>query len=157
MIIPRSLFGYVFSTRQIEVLKALANFIESQLSPLEMERVTDSVQLSSSGGVLTIDWSAGSMFHLTLTENITDVNFTGVPSVGEGQAITLMIRQHASSAKTITGWPDEVSWFVDDYEVSSTLDVIDEVGFSWYKTLANGGTVLGKYVKGATPYSGGGG
>lgn len=146
MIIPRSLFGYVFSTRQIEVLKALANFIESELAPVELQNITPSTQLTSSGGVLTIDWSQGSMFYLTLTENITSVVFTGLPDVGEAQAITIYITQHASSAKTITGWPATVKWFGDAYEVSTTTSSKDEIGLSIY---TSGGSVLGKYAKGA--------
>ena len=56
--------------------------------------------VTSSSGVLAIDVLSGNVATITLTENITDIDFTNVPAAGTC-AITLIITQHASSAKTI--------------------------------------------------------
>jgi hypothetical protein len=56
--------------------------------------------VTSSSGVLAIDVLSGNVATITLTENITDIDFTNVPAAGTC-AITLIITQHASSAKTV--------------------------------------------------------
>ena len=56
--------------------------------------------VTSSSGVLAIDVLSGNVATITLTENITDIDFTNVPAAGSC-AITLIITQHASSAKTV--------------------------------------------------------
>ena len=48
---------------------------------------------------LAINAASGSTGTITLTENITDIDFTNVPS-GHFE-FTLDITQHASSAKTV--------------------------------------------------------
>ena len=56
--------------------------------------------VTSSSGVLAIDVLSGNVATITLTESITDIDFTNVPAAGSC-AITLIITQHASSAKTV--------------------------------------------------------
>ena len=56
--------------------------------------------LSSSSGVLAINLASGNTGSITLTENITDIDFTNVPSTGFVE-FQLIITQHASSAKTV--------------------------------------------------------
>ena len=107
-----------------------------------IERV---VTLTSASGVLTIDLSLGNMFELTLTENITSVVFTNGPAAAYGQGLNIAITQHASAAKTITGWPAGVLWFNGTYAVSTATSAIDEVGLSWYASTK----ILGKYAKAA--------
>ncbi len=61
---------------------------------------TNQSSLSSSSNVLAIDLANGNTGEITLTENITGINFTNVPASGVS-TFTLEITQHASSAKTV--------------------------------------------------------
>lgn len=56
--------------------------------------------LSSSSGVVAIDLANGNTGTLTLTENVTDIDFTNVPTNGLS-TFTVQITQDASSAYTI--------------------------------------------------------
>lgn len=58
------------------------------------------VAVTSSSGVVAIDMNNGNTGSITLTENITDIDFTNVPANGVA-TFTLQITQHASSAKTV--------------------------------------------------------
>jgi len=56
--------------------------------------------LSSSSNALAINLANGNTGSITLTENITDIDFTNVPTNGVS-TFTLQITQHASSSKTV--------------------------------------------------------
>ena len=56
--------------------------------------------LTSSSGVVAINMANGNTGVITLTENITDIDFTNVPTSGVS-TFTLQITQHASSDKTV--------------------------------------------------------
>ena len=56
--------------------------------------------LSSSSGVVAIDLANGNTGTLTLTENVTDIDFTNVPTNGLS-TFTVQITQDASSAYTV--------------------------------------------------------
>lgn len=58
------------------------------------------VAVTSSSGVVAINMNNGNTGSITLTENITDIDFTNVPAAGVS-TFTLQITQHASSAKTV--------------------------------------------------------
>lgn len=58
------------------------------------------VAVTSSSGVVAVDMNNGNTGSITLTENITDIDFTNVPAAGVS-TFTLQITQHASSAKTV--------------------------------------------------------
>lgn len=58
--------------------------------------------LTSSSGVVNIDWSLGRFFRLTPTENITSFTHSNVPDSGYAQEILVRFIQHASSAKTVS-------------------------------------------------------
>ena len=58
------------------------------------------VALTSSSNALAINLANGNTGSITLTENITDIDFTNVPSNGVS-TFTLQITQHASSSKTV--------------------------------------------------------
>ena len=62
--------------------------------------VEKDVALTSSSSVLTIDLANGNTGAITLTENITDIDFKNVPENGVS-TFTLEITQHSSSAKTV--------------------------------------------------------
>ena len=56
--------------------------------------------VSSSSGVLAIDVLSGNVVTTTLTENITDIDFTNVPASGSC-AITWIVTQDSSSSFTV--------------------------------------------------------
>ena len=60
---------------------------------------------SSSAGAVTFDFSDGNVCRITLTENITSITLTGTAT---GGVYEVWITQHASAAKTVTGWPAAV-------------------------------------------------
>lgn len=59
--------------------------------------------VSSSSGVVNLSCEAGNVFQLTLTEDVTDFNFTNPPPSGVAYGLTLRVIQD-STARTIT-WP----------------------------------------------------
>ena len=58
------------------------------------------VALSSSSGVVAIDLANGNTGSLTLTESVTDIDFTNVPTNGVS-SFTVKVTQDASSAYTV--------------------------------------------------------
>jgi hypothetical protein len=58
------------------------------------------VALSSSAGVVAIDLANGNTGSLTLTEAVTDIDFTNVPTNGVS-SFTVKVTQDASSAYTV--------------------------------------------------------
>jgi len=111
---------------------------------------TETVQtLTSSSGVLAINMSSGKAGTITLTENITDIDFTNVPSSGEAE-FTLHITQHASSAKTVSlkkvtvnGGSEVLSRTIDssDFTMSTAYSTVDVLVF----TFVNAGTPFVKF------------
>lgn len=49
--------------------------------------------LSIAGGVVNIDLSAGDMFTLALTANVTSVTFSNLPAAGSGTTKSVLIQQ----------------------------------------------------------------
>jgi len=93
--------------------------------------------VTSSSGVLAIDLDSGNTGTITLTENITDIDFTNVPTNGVS-SFTLQITQDASSAYTVAinavtvnGGSDVTAKTAGGagYTMSSTLSGIDLVTF----------------------------
>jgi hypothetical protein len=95
------------------------------------------VAVTSSSGVIAIDLDNGNTGSITLTENITDIDFTNVPASGVS-TFTLQITQDASSAYTVAinavtvnGGGDVTAKTAGGagYTMSSTLSGIDLVTF----------------------------
>ena len=93
--------------------------------------------VTSSSGVISIDLDSGNTGTITLTENITDIDFTNVPTNGVS-SFTLQITQDASSAYTVAinavtvnGGGDVTAKTAGGagYTMSSTLSGIDLVTF----------------------------
>ena len=57
--------------------------------------------LTSSSGTLTVNAALGSQGQITLTENISTIAFTNIPTSGVFEMV-IYITQHASSAKTVS-------------------------------------------------------
>jgi len=93
--------------------------------------------VSSSSGTLTVDLSSGNTGELTLTENITAIAFTNVPTSGFA-TFTMQITQDASTAYTITtatGMTVNASNVTPTtaggggYTMTSTLSAVDLITF----------------------------
>lgn len=98
------------------------------------------VALTSSSNALAINLANGNTGSITLTENITDIDFTNVPSNGVS-TFTLQITQHASSSKTVAinqitvnggGHVTGKTAGGSGYTVSSGANDIDLVTFLFY-------------------------
>lgn len=123
----------------------LAEF--SNTDGLLLPNYNEKVQaVSSSSGVLAIDVLSGNVVTTTLTENITDIDFTNVPTTGTC-AITWIITQDSSSsytvainAITINGGSNVTAKTAGaaGFTMTSTNDKIDVVSF----LFVNAGTPL---------------
>lgn len=71
--------------------------------------VTESTP-SSSGGSITFDFSASNYFEVTLTESITSITLSNTSIPGPR---TIVLKQAAASAFSVTGWPAGVKWAND--------------------------------------------
>jgi hypothetical protein len=94
----------------------------------------------------TIDLSAGTVFTISLTQNITTVTFNNVPSSGLVAGITVFLTQDATGGRTVT-WPSSVAWgSANAPSLTSTgnkTDIITMVtyngGTTWYGVLVGKG------------------
>ena len=102
--------------------------------------------LTSSSGTLAINCANASTGTITLTENITDIDFTNVPTSGDYK-FTLNVTQHASSAKTVllkkitvNGGSEVLGKTIGgaDFTMSTNYSTIDVLTF----TFINAGTPL---------------
>ena len=92
-------FRPVHATNTSGDTDGLAEF--SNTDGLLLPNYNEKVQaVSSSSGVLAIDVLSGNTVTTTLTENITDIDFTNVPTSGTC-AITWIITQDSSSSYTV--------------------------------------------------------
>jgi len=98
------------------------------------------VALSSSSGVIAIDLANGNTGSLTLTENITDIDFTNVPTNGVS-SFTLKVTQDATTAYTVAINAVTVNSGSDvtaltpggsGFDMTTTLSGIDIVTFLFY-------------------------
>jgi len=104
------------------------------------------VAVSSSSGVVAIDLANGNTGSLTLTENVTDIDFTNVPTNGVS-SFTLKITQDASSAYTVA---------INAITVNGGGDVTAKTaggsGFTMSATLSGEDLVTFLFFDGSTPY-----
>lgn len=111
---------------------------------IAQRRVETVVAVTSSSGVLALDWSLGNVFTCTLTENITSITYSNLPS-GVFQAARLRLTNHASSPKTVTGYAAGTKWRDGAAPtMTATNGAIDEIGLDCY---GDGTTVLAKYIQ----------
>ena len=76
--------------------------LDSTVSSIALKDYSEvDVAVTSSSGVVAIDMNNGNTGSITLTENITDIDFTNVPANDGVSTFTLQITQHTSSAKTV--------------------------------------------------------
>ena len=123
----------------------LAEF--SNTDGLLLPNYNEKVQaVSSSSGVLSIDVLSGNVVTTTLTENITDIDFTNVPASGSC-AITWIVTQDASTAYTVA---------INAVTVNGGGDVTaltaGAAGFTMTATLSKTDVVSILFVNAGTPY-----
>jgi len=117
---------------------------------LSIKNSKDVIQtLTSSSGALSINIANGRVGTITLTENISDIDFTNIPTSGHAE-FTLHITQHASSSKTVNltnltvnGGSEVRARTINsvDYTMSTTLSSVDVLVFSF----VNAGTPFVKF------------
>jgi len=104
------------------------------------------VALSSSSGVVAIDLANGNTGSLTLTENVTDIDFTNVPANGVS-TFTLKITQDAASAYTVA---------INAITVNGGGDVTAKTagagGFTMTATLSAEDLLFFMFFDAGTPY-----
>lgn len=64
---------------------------------------------SSSTNSIDFDLSTGNFFSVTLTENITTITFSNVPT-DNTVPISIEFAQNGTGGYTVTGWPASVKW-----------------------------------------------
>lgn len=105
--------------------------------------------LASVSGVLTVDISAGNTGSLTLTENVTSVAFTNVPTTGVS-TFTMEITQDASLAYTM-----DAGASLTTYTIGGTgVTPVTSGGGGWAMSASLSGIDLVTFifVDGARPY-----
>jgi len=99
--------------------------------------------LVSSAGVINIDCSLGIYFAIELTEDITDITFSNLPSAGKGISLSVQITQ--GSGPWSINWPVSFKWpngTVGNVSVGAgnidllTLSSFDQ-GSNWLTSLGN--------------------
>lgn len=104
------------------------------------------VAVTSSTGVVAIDLANGNTGSLTLTENVTDIDFTNVPTNGVS-TFTLKITQDAASAYTVA---------INAITVNGGGDVTAKTagagGFTMTATLGAEDLVFFMFFDAGTPY-----
>ena len=104
------------------------------------------VALSSSSGVVAIDLANGNTGSLTLTENVTDIDFTNVPTNGVS-SFTLKVTQDAATAYTVA---------INAITVNAGSDVTAKTagagGFTMTATLSAEDLMFFLFFDAGTPY-----
>jgi hypothetical protein len=97
---------------------------------------TETIQtLTSSSGVLTIDMDNGKAGTITLTEDITDVDFTNVPTSGYSEFI-LQVTQASSASYTID---------LEDMSINGGTDVAAKVATGSESTVSVENNSINRY------------
>jgi len=105
-------------------------------------RIIETVNaIGSVGSTATIDWSAGDVQTLTLTNNCT-LTFTNPPSSGKTQTLTLVVYQDATGGRTLT-YPTGIRWSYGQAPVLTTTPTYRDV--LSFITYDGGTTYLGAY------------
>lgn len=101
--------------------------------------------LSSSSGVVAIDLANGNTGTLTLTENVTDIDFTNVPTNGLS-SFTVQITQDASSAYTVA-----INAITVNGGGNVTAKTAGGAGFTMSSTLSGIDLVTFLFIDAGTP------
>lgn len=110
------LWGYILNTA-LDLIESEQNtkttnlnFADYELQrPLFVDYAEKIATVSSSGGVLTLDYSAANHYYTTLTENITSLVITNPPASGRLGLMTLEILQDGTGGRTFA-FPAAFKW-----------------------------------------------
>jgi hypothetical protein len=102
------------------------NMQDAVLSGPELRDVAASSPAPTiSGGILTLDFTAGSVFEILLSEDVLTLVLSNPPAAGRAGWITLILRQAAFGGRTVTG-PASIAWAgAAAPTVSAAPDAID--------------------------------
>lgn len=77
--------------------------------------------ITSTAGTLALDFASSQVATVTLSENVTTITIANVTA---NSVVEVWFRQDATTARTVTGWPAAVDWFIEGSEpaVPATLD-----------------------------------
>lgn len=109
------------------------------------------VVLSSSSGAVAIDLANGNVGTLTLTEAVTDIDFTNVPANGVS-SFTLKIQQDSSSAYTVAINAITVSTTSTPDTTAVTGKTAGGSGFTMSTTLGGEDIITFLFFDASTPY-----
>jgi hypothetical protein len=109
------------------------------------------VALSSSSGAVAIDLANGNVGTLTLTEAVTDIDFTNVPANGVS-SFTLKILQDSSSAYTVAINAITVSTTGTPDTTAVTGKTAGGSGFTMSTTLGGEDIITFLFFDASTPY-----
>jgi hypothetical protein len=111
------------------------------LSGPELRGQVESSPVAAIGsGALTLDLADGSVFEVTLTEDVILLILANPPSVGKAAAATLIVRQDATGGRAVT-WPASVKWAGG---IAPTITAVaDAVDVCTFVTMDGGTTWYG--------------
>lgn len=100
--------------------------------------------LTSTAGVVNINWALGDYFTHALDENVTSITFSNLPSAPTGTTLFIVFTQDATP-RTVA-WPASFRWVGGtDGVISTGSGAVDALaitsvnqGTTWLATLANG-------------------
>lgn len=118
------------------------NMVDELLNRPEIKDYSEAkTSPSSASNVLTLDIENGNVFEVTLTENVTTLNFNNPSSTGKACSFTLILNQD-STPRTVA-WPGSVKWDSGTAPTISTASAIYiltfvtvNAGTTWYGFLA---------------------
>ena len=122
-------------------------FSDNEASAIVLKDYAETdVAVTSSTGVVAIDLSNGNTGSLTLTENVTDIDFTNVPTNGVS-TFTLKITQDAASAYTVA-----INAITVNGGGDVTAKTAGAAGFTMTATLGAEDLVFFMFFDAGTPY-----
>ena len=104
---PLSIYGGGATVNAMQAAKYGVQKFRFAMAQSDGTRTSDTntdqpAYLADSGATIICDLKFGCVGAFTLTADVTHVKFWNVPDLGTAQTITVKIKQHASSAKTIS-------------------------------------------------------
>lgn len=134
------------SEDEVNRLSGVTSPIQQQLNAIASNTTEKLTTISSTGGILTIDASLGTVFEHTLTENTT-LTVTNVPNNGTAYGFTLKVKQDAASSGFVLGYAAPTGWSkATAPELTATANAVDifvlltlDAGASWHGFTAGQG------------------
>ena len=119
------------------------NFADFEIKrPLLVDYAFVSTSPSSSAGTLTLDLVLGNYFDVTLTENVTTLNFNNPAATGKVSTLFFIAKQDSGGGNVIT-WPASVKWETDTGDSPAQTTSGNAVDIYYFFTLDAGTTWYG--------------